>query len=138
MSNSGMSADYRGEGQQPSASDGRDELKSMLDTIAAQLEDADRRHTAALNEMQDRISGISREADFMRPRVPSQFAPAFAQIEAGIGALAHRLADASNDDFGDAAAPQAYGSDPVARGPRVVRPPPRTSTSRGTGNRPMP
>ncbi|WP_290982169.1 tetratricopeptide repeat protein [Hyphomicrobium sp.] len=119
MSNSGMSADYRGEGQQPSAGDGRDELKSMLDTIAAQLEDADRRHTAALNEMQDRISGISREADFMRPRVPSQFAPAFAQIEAGIGALAHRLADASNDDFGDAAAPQAYGSDPVARGPRV-------------------
>ena len=34
-----------------------------LDTIAAQLMDADRRHTAALSEMQERITGMSREAD---------------------------------------------------------------------------
>lgn len=103
MSNSGMSADYRGGGDERSSSDGRDELKSMLDTIAAQLQDADRRHTTALNEMQDRISGMTREADVLRPRIPDQFAPAFAQIEAGIGALAHRLADAGNDDYQNAA-----------------------------------
>jgi localization factor PodJL len=94
MSNSEMSAERRG-GRDPieSGGDGRDELKAMLDTIATQLQDADRRHTAALSEMQDRISGMGREADSLRARVPDQFAPAFQQIEAGIGELAHRLAD---------------------------------------------
>lgn len=97
MSKSEMSAERR-EGRDPheSGDDSRDELKSILDTIAAQLLDADRRHTAALNEMQDRISGMGREADLLRVRIPDQFAPAFEQIEAGIGELAHRLVDAEH------------------------------------------
>lgn len=97
MSKSEMSAERR-EGRDPheSGDDSRDELKSILDTIAAQLQDADRRHTAALNEMQDRISGMGREADLLRMRIPDQFAPAFEQIEAGIGELAHRLVDAEH------------------------------------------
>ncbi|WP_409562392.1 sel1 repeat family protein [Hyphomicrobium sp. MC8b] len=94
MSKSEMGAERR-EGRDPheSGDDSRDELKSILDTIAAQLQDADRRHTAALSEMQDRISGMGREADLLRMRIPDQFAPAFEQIEAGIGELAHRLVD---------------------------------------------
>lgn len=105
MSKSEMSAERR-EGRDPheSGDDSRDELKSILDTIAAQLQDADRRHTAALNEMQDRISGMGREADLLRKRIPDQFAPAFEQIEAGIGELAHRLVDA--DHFGARGATQ--------------------------------
>ncbi|MBS0252163.1 MAG: SEL1-like repeat protein [Proteobacteria bacterium] len=97
MSNSEMSAERR-EGRDPheSGDDSRDELKSILDTIASQLQDADRRHTAALNEMQDRISGMGREADLLRMRIPDQFAPAFEQIEAGIGELAHRLVEADH------------------------------------------
>ena len=98
MSNPEMSAERR-RGQEPleSGDDGRAELKSMLDTISAQLQDADRRHMAALSEMQDRISVMGREADLLRARIPNQFAPAFEQIEAGIGELAHRLADAGQD-----------------------------------------
>jgi localization factor PodJL len=94
MSNSDMSAERREGSEAPAPSDdGRDELKSMLDTIAAQLEDADRRHMAALGEMHERISEMGREADSLRARIPDQFAPAFEKIEAGIGELAHRLAD---------------------------------------------
>ncbi len=98
MSNSEMSAERRS-GREPleTGDDGRAELKHMLDTISAQLQDADRRHTAALNEMQDRISGMGREAALIGNRVPNQFAPAFEQIRAGIGELAHRLADTGGE-----------------------------------------
>ncbi|MFT3729956.1 MAG: sel1 repeat family protein [Hyphomicrobium sp.] len=91
-----MSGERR-EGKDPleSGDDTRDELKSMLDVMASQLQDADRRHMAALNEMQDKIAGMGREADTLRARIPDQFAPAFERIEAGIGELAHRLADAA-------------------------------------------
>jgi localization factor PodJL len=94
MSNSGMSAERREgmDGPVPS-DDGRDELRSILDTISAQLEDADQRHMAALSAMHERISQMGREADSLRGRIPNQFAPAFEKIEAGIGELAHRLSD---------------------------------------------
>ena len=101
MSNSELSAGQR-RGVDPldfsNRDDGRDELKSMLDTIAAQLMDADRRHTAALSEMQERITGMSREADEIRPRVPQEFAPAFAQIETAMGELALRLSSQGDDE----------------------------------------
>ncbi|WP_452649892.1 hypothetical protein, partial [Pseudomonas aeruginosa] len=57
------------------------------------LADADRRHTAALAEMQERIDGMGREADALRPRVPEEFAPAFGRIETAMAELAHRLSD---------------------------------------------
>jgi localization factor PodJL len=99
MSNPEMSAERRS-GREPleTGDDGRAELKHMLDTISAQLQDADRRHTAALNEMQDRISGMGREAALIGNRIPDQFAPAFEQIRAGIGELAHRLADTGDGE----------------------------------------
>ncbi len=95
MSNSEMSAGQR-RGVDPldfsNRDDGRAELKSMLDTIAAQLVDADRRHTAAITDMQERIDGMGREADQIRPRIPQEFVPAFAQIETAMAELAQRLA----------------------------------------------
>ena len=106
MSNSEMSAERREErGPDESGGGSRDELKAILDTIANQLQDADRRHTAALNEMQDRISGMGRQADSLRMRIPNQFAPAFEQIEAGIGELAHRLSDTGPGEFRDTVTP---------------------------------
>ncbi|MET0408512.1 MAG: sel1 repeat family protein [Hyphomicrobium sp.] len=92
-----MSAERQGDEEQLDSDhhhDGRDELKSMLDTISAQLQDADRRQMSALNDMQDRIAGMEREADAMRAHVPDEFAPAFAQIETAIDQLAQRLAGA--------------------------------------------
>jgi localization factor PodJL len=118
MSNSDMSAErLSGRGSTTSGDDGRDELKSMLDTIANQLADADRRHMAALGEMQARISGMGREADSLRTRIPNQFAPAFEQIEAGIGELAHRLADAGQASFRETA-PRYRAAMPSARADR--------------------
>lgn len=93
MSNSELSADYSQSEDAGSGDDNRVELKAMLDVIAAQLLDADRRHTAALAEMQERITGMGREADALRPRVPEEFAPAFGRIETAMAELAHRLSD---------------------------------------------
>jgi localization factor PodJL len=106
MSNSELSAGQR-RGVDPldfsDRDDGRADLKSMLDTIAAQLLDADQRHTAALTAMHERITGMGREADEIRPRIPEEFAPAFAQIETAMVELAQRLADAGD---GGAASPK--------------------------------
>ncbi|MGO4682960.1 tetratricopeptide repeat protein [Hyphomicrobium sp. 2TAF46] len=93
MSNSELSADYPESEGAGSGGENRSELRAMLDVIAAQLADADRRHTAALAEMQERIDGMGREADALRTRVPEEFAPAFGRIETAMAELAHRLAD---------------------------------------------
>lgn len=93
MSNPELSAGYSQDQDASSGDDNRAELKAMLDVIAAQLVDADRRHTAALAEMQERIDGMGREADALRPRVPQEFAPAFVRIEAAMAELAQRLSD---------------------------------------------
>lgn len=68
------------------------ELKSLLDTIAAQLSDADRRHTQTLNEMQDRIASMGRETELLRNSVPEKLSSAFDRIESGVAELAQRLA----------------------------------------------
>ncbi len=100
MSNPEQSAEHLdGTESHHSGDDGQTELKAMLDTIANQMLDADRRHMAALSDMQNRISGMEREADAMRPRIPDRFAPAFEQIEVAIGQLANRLADSGSDQL---------------------------------------
>ncbi|MBY0558941.1 tetratricopeptide repeat protein [Hyphomicrobium sp.] len=93
MSNPELSAGYSQDQDASSADSNRAELKAMLDVIAAQLVDADKRHTAALAEMQERINGMGREADALRPRVPQEFAPAFVRIESAMAELAQRLSD---------------------------------------------
>ncbi|WP_052699420.1 tetratricopeptide repeat protein [Hyphomicrobium sp. 99] len=100
MSNSELSADYPESEHASTGGDNRADLRAMLDVIAAQLVDADRRHTAALAEMQERINGMGREADALRPRVPEEFAPAFGRIETAMAELAHRLSDPVEAKFG--------------------------------------
>src|SRR3954466_6032113 len=88
MSNPELSPDHR-----PAAAedDDRHELKGILDTIATQLTDADRRPPATLGEMQERLPEMGPHADMLRHRVPEQFEPAFARIENGMAELADRL-----------------------------------------------
>lgn len=125
MSNSELSAGYS-QDQDASSDDSRVELKAMLDVIAAQLVDADRRHTAALAEMQERIDGMGREADALRPRVPEEFAPAFVRIEAAMAELAQRLSDPADvkttaNDKRQPSGPSRY-NDPYGSGmPMALR-----------------
>lgn len=101
-----------------------DGLKGLLNAIVDQISDADRRHTDTLHQMQERLSGIGREAKAMKPRVPDQFAAAFERIEAGMAELAVRISENGdvrpmNDDRGHrpAEAPElsasAFASAPV-------------------------
>ena len=99
MSNSEMSAaahdtDVEGVDMAGSAPSQGHELKDLLNAIAAQLSDVDRRHTTTLDEMQSRLAAMGREAETIRTRVPMQFRPAFERIESGLQELAHRIADA--------------------------------------------
>ncbi len=73
------------------------DLKGLLHTIVDQISEADRRHSETLLQMQDRISGIGRDARSLRTRVPDQFASAFERIEAGMAELASRIADAGDN-----------------------------------------
>jgi localization factor PodJL len=94
MSNPELSADNPSSGDVQIPTSGEDdhgELKVLIDAIAAQLTDADRRHTATLDEMQDRVATMEREAEALRHHVPPQFAPAFERIESGVAELAKRL-----------------------------------------------
>ena len=82
------------------------DLKSLLSAIADQISDADRRHSETLHQMQERLTGIGREAKAIKPRVPDQYAAAFERIEAGMVELANRITEAS----GEATATPAYAA----------------------------
>jgi localization factor PodJL len=70
---------------------GADGLKGLLQRIAEQIADTDRRHSETLHQMKDRLGSLGEEARSMRRRVPTEFAPAFARIEEGMTLLAERI-----------------------------------------------
>ncbi|MEQ1653570.1 MAG: tetratricopeptide repeat protein [Hyphomicrobium sp.] len=70
------------------------DLKGLLNSIVDQISDADRRHSDTLQQLQERMAGIGREAKSIKPRVPDSFAGAFERIEAGMAELASRIAEA--------------------------------------------
>jgi localization factor PodJL len=70
---------------------GADGLKGLLQRIAEQIADTDRRHSETLHQMKDRLGSLGDEARSMRRRVPTEFAPAFARIEEGMTLLAERI-----------------------------------------------
>ncbi len=71
------------------------DLKGLLHSIVDQLSEADRRHSDTLRQMQDKLANMGREAQSLRPRVPSQFSAAFERVEAGMSELAARVAEVS-------------------------------------------
>lgn len=93
------SEEFSGEGHGfPDRAEEHGELKALIDAIATQLSDATRRHSETLNEMQDRIATMGREAEALRDHVPEEFAPTFEHIEAGVAELAKRLAKVGDSD----------------------------------------
>lgn len=98
MSNPELSSDddLRGSPEALGGEDGHGELKLLIDAIAEQLTDADRRHTATLGEMRSRIATMGRETETLRHHVPTQFTSAFDLIESGVAELAKRLATADS------------------------------------------
>jgi localization factor PodJL len=98
MSNPELSSDddFRGSPEALGEEDGHSELKLLIDAIAQQLTDADRRHTATLGEMRSRIATMGRETETLRHHVPTQFTSAFDLIESGVAELAKRLAAADS------------------------------------------
>jgi localization factor PodJL len=102
MSNAELNAGHRQSGDvhdSPDHGSGHDELKNLIDAIAAQLTDADRRHTATLGEMQNRIADMGRETETLRDHVPEQLSHAFTRIESGVAELAKRLSAADDATF---------------------------------------
>jgi localization factor PodJL len=73
------------------------DLKGLLNAIVDQISEADRRHSDTLQQLQERMAGIGREAKSIKPRVPESFAGAFERIEAGMTELASRIAEASDN-----------------------------------------
>lgn len=72
------------------------ELWSLLRTISTQIDEADQRHTGLLQELRDRLSTLSRDAEDARGSVPASAAPVYERIESGIAELAQRI-DAMDD-----------------------------------------
>lgn len=95
------------------------ELKTLLNTIVTQLADADRRHTTALGQMQDRLSAMTEDARSLKSRAPDHFSSTFDRIEAGMAELSAKIAET-----GDAAplAPQTATPAP-AKSPEATTKP---------------
>jgi len=74
-----------------------DDLKGVLASIAGQIADADRRHTATLAAMQERLLLLGREAAAMRSDLPQDLAEDFQRVEAGMARLSERVAAAGQD-----------------------------------------
>ena len=103
MSKTDWNEQLRHEADAMRASEARDQiaacqagdLKGLLHSIVDQLSEADRRHSDTLRQMQDKLANMGREAQSLRPRVPSQFSAAFERVEAGMSELAARVAEVS-------------------------------------------
>ena len=122
MPNSELSTEFSHGGEATASSEpgsDHDDLKNILDAIASQLSNADRRHFATLSEMQHRIAGMERETEILRNHVPQQFAPAFGRIETGVAELAERLAGLS-DAKAESADPES-SEDPKSDSPMALR-----------------
>ena len=68
------------------------DLQAAIERIAGQLMDADRRHSKALEDVQERIGQVGRQVDQVRTAVPEQYAGSFGRLEHDIAALAERIA----------------------------------------------
>ena len=104
------------------------EVKAMLNTIVSQLTDADRRHTDALQHMQDRLAAMASEANSIRDSVPGVFAEAFEHIEIGMAELGERLAEAARCKEFAASSDEPAPLEPV-RAAHAMQPAPAVTRS---------
>ncbi|MGE0055622.1 MAG: hypothetical protein AB7S74_15570 [Hyphomicrobium sp.] len=69
------------------------DLKELLNTIVSQITEADRRQADTLNQLQERLSTMGRDARSLRDKVPDKYQLAFERIEAGMAELAARISE---------------------------------------------
>ncbi|MEQ1696108.1 MAG: hypothetical protein ABL901_09755 [Hyphomicrobiaceae bacterium] len=67
-------------------------IKAMMSEVIAHITDADRRSTASLRQMQERLEALGQETRAARHGVPSDYLPGFERIEDGMTLLANRIA----------------------------------------------
>lgn len=89
-------------GAEPHATSGdllcqAEDLKGLLQQIAHQISDADKRHSDSLRAMQDRLAAIGVEAQQVKTDVPDEFRPAFDRIEDAVSLLGDRIALAERE-----------------------------------------
>ena len=70
------------------------DMRRLLNVIGDQIADADRRHSQALVDMQDRLGVLGQVAQDLRGRLPDAMTPALDRIEDSMAALTSRLAEA--------------------------------------------
>lgn len=93
----GMAAGRGAEARAPGPFCSADDLKGVLSDIAAQIADADRRHTATLAAMQERLLCLGREAQALKSQLPDELGADLARVELGMADLSARVAAASSD-----------------------------------------
>lgn len=74
-----------------------EDLKDLLQQIAHQISDADKRHGKALQAMQQRLAAIGDQAEQVKTNVPEEFRPAFERIEDAVSLLGERIALAASE-----------------------------------------
>lgn len=74
-----------------------DDLKGVLHQLADQIADADRRHSAAFQEMHQRLAKLGGQTETIKATLPRHLASAFERIEDGISQLAHSLAETDRE-----------------------------------------
>ncbi len=87
-----------------------DNLKGLLNAIVSQISEADRRQSDTLNQLQDRLTTMGRDARSLRDKVPDRFQVAFERIEAGMAELATRISETGSDPSLSEAEPHALKS----------------------------
>jgi localization factor PodJL len=98
------------------------DLKLLLNVIADQIADADRRHSQALVEMQDRLGVLGHVAQDLRGRLPDAMTPALDRIESNMAALTSRIAEDDLEAAGTIAARAAPDvSEEQSGGPAPLR-----------------
>ena len=91
----GKDPQTRAVGPQAVAVDG--ELKALLQQMAGQMADAERRHGEAMRDMQVRLDRLAADAQQARGAAPAAAVPSIARIENGVADLAGRMAEVGRD-----------------------------------------
>ena len=79
--------------EDPPAKDLTDDVKRLLDQLAGQIIDADRRHSDSVQDMQGRLAALSDRAAAAKPDLSDESAEALGRVETAMAELADRLSD---------------------------------------------
>ncbi len=68
------------------------DLKRILTLLADQVADADRRHSDALEHLQERLGQLGKTAEGLKEQLPNNMMPAIERIQGGMAALSDQIA----------------------------------------------